>query len=131
MISTDNSALGLTYLTLTPDSTLNPACPPAGSSESHSTANHAEEADTAPLLQQNEAAPNLYLSQSWRTGKPFVGVEQVKDWARFGTGPEGGDGFLAECEREYKGWKARRSDGTDDVSLEREAERSHTGVKTG
>jgi hypothetical protein len=131
VISTDNSALGLTYLTLTPDRTLEPACPPAGSSESPSTAHHSEEADTAPLLQQNEGAPNLYLSQSWRTGKPFVGVERVKDWAKLGTGPEGGDGFLAECEREYKGWKAKRSNGTDDVALEREANRDHTGVKTG
>jgi len=131
VISTDNSALGLTYLTLTPDSNLEPACPPIGSAQSSSKANDTNEADTAALLQRNEIAPNLYLSQSWRTGRPFVGVERVKDWARFSTGPEGGDGFLAECEREYKGWKAKRSEGKDDVALEREANRDHAGVKTG
>jgi hypothetical protein len=130
VISTENSALGLTYLTLTPDSTLEPACAPSGNDESQATAEDADDLDTAPLLKQSDSAPTLYVSQSWRTGKPFVGVDRVKDWDRFGTGPEGGDGFLAECEREYKGWKAKRSEGTDDVAKKREANLRNTGVKT-
>lgn len=133
VISTDNSALGLTYLTLTPDSTLEPACDISQATLDPAPITGLEE-ETTPLLAAEEAnpAPSMYLSQSWRTGKPYVGLERVKDWSKFSAGPEGGDGFVAECERVYREWKEKQRAGADDVGLVREERLrdAPTGIKT-
>jgi hypothetical protein len=135
VITPENSALGLTCLTLAPDSILEPACPPVNSTEAPSEEQEADESDTTPLIRgaSNDPAPNMYLSQCWRTGRPFVGLSYVQDWGTYGSGQEGGDGFVAECNRVYQEWKAKQRKGTDDVALKREAQTkgTGTGIKTG
>jgi len=124
----------LTYLTLTSDSTLEPAIPPTQEEEGVDK-RLTTVSDTTPLLapESTDPAPSMYLSQSWRTGRPYVGLERVKDWDRFAAGPEGGDGFLLECERVYREWKEKKKFGKDDVGSVREEQLrdAPTGVKTG
>jgi hypothetical protein len=89
-------------LTLAPESAIEPARPPV-----------------ARTVQEPEPtiAPAKYMSRAWRTGSPFVELGRVAEWGKFSDGPEGGDGFLAECDKVYCEWKAKeKKEGMDDSS---------------
>lgn len=107
VITPDTAALGLTWLTLAPDASIQPACPPISESLK-AVINDGQDEESNPLLETNDS-PAKYMSRCWRTGRAFVEKGYVSQWAASSEGPEGGDGFVEECERVYAEWKTREN----------------------